>query len=146
MSNSMKGLIAGLAATLVLSALVMLKASLNIVPELSVIQLLTRIGGITPVQAWMDHFIVGVVVWGLLFTACESTIDKGSHLVKGVAFGVFAWLVMMIVFMPLVGAGLFGAKLGFTAAAVTLFYHLVYGAVLGATYGALSAWVPAKNP
>jgi hypothetical protein len=32
------------------------------------------------------------------------------------------------------------------AAAVTLIYHLVYGAVLGTTYGLLSAWVPAKAP
>src|SRR5262249_960480 len=146
MSNSMKGLIAGLVATLVLSALLMLKASLSIMPELSVIQLLTRIGNLSVVQAWMDHFIVGVVVWGLLFAAFEATIDKGSHLLKGVVFGVFAWLVMMVAFMPVVGAVFFGAKLGFMAAAVTLFYHLVYGAVLGATYGALSVWAPAKNP
>ena len=25
-------------------------------------------------------------------------------------------------------------------------YHLVYGAVLGTTYGLLTAWVPVKQP
>jgi hypothetical protein len=32
------------------------------------------------------------------------------------------------------------------AAVVTLIYHLVYGAVLGTTYGLLSVWVPVKAP
>jgi len=32
------------------------------------------------------------------------------------------------------------------AAVVSLIYHLVYGAVLGTTYGLLSAWVPVKEP
>ena len=146
MSNSMKGLIGGLVATLVLSLVIVFKTSLNIVPELSLIQLLTRIGNLSVVQAWMDHFIIGVVVWGLLFGVADSMVEKGSHVLKGIVFGVFAWLVMMVVFMPVVSAGLFGAKLGVMASVVTLFYHLVYGAVLGATYGLLTVWLPAKDP
>jgi hypothetical protein len=146
MSPSMKGLSAGLVATLAVSLLVIFKTSLNIVPELSLIQLLTRIGNLSVVQAWMDHFIIGVVVWGLLFAAVESMVEKGTYLVKGLGFGVFAWLVMMIVFMPVVNAGFFGAKIGVMAAVVTLFYHLVYGAVLGVTYGFLTIWAPIKDP
>jgi hypothetical protein len=29
---------------------------------------------------------------------------------------------------------------------VTLAYHLIYGLVLGITYGLLGTWVPAKQP
>jgi hypothetical protein len=48
--------------------------------------------------------------------------------------------------MPLAKVGFFGSRIGPMAAAVTLVYHLVYGAVLGTTYGLLSAWAPAKAP
>jgi hypothetical protein len=146
MSNSMKGMVAGLVATLVLSGLLLLKGTMNLVPELSIISLLMSLGSITAVQAWMDHFIVGVVAWGLAFGAYDSLASRPAHWLKGIIFGVFAWLVMMVLFMPLAKAGVFGWKIGPMAAAVTLIYHLVYGAVLGTTYGLLSAWVPAKAP
>jgi hypothetical protein len=146
MSNSMKGMVAGLVATLVLSGLLLLKGTMNLVPELSIISLLMSLGSITLVQAWMDHFIVGVVAWGLAFGAYDSLASRPAHWLKGIIFGVFAWLVMMVLFMPLAKAGVFGWKIGPIAAAVTLIYHLVYGAVLGTTYGLLSAWVPAKAP
>jgi hypothetical protein len=146
MSNSMKGMVAGLVATLVLSGLLLLKGTMNLVPELSIISLLMGLGSITLVQAWMDHFIVGVVAWGLAFGAYDSLASRPAHWLKGIIFGVFAWVVMMVLFMPLAKAGVFGWKIGPMAAAVTLIYHLVYGAVLGTTYGLLSAWVPAKAP
>ena len=72
MSNSMKGMVAGLVATLVLSGLLLLKSTMDLMPELNIIRLLTVVGGITTVQAWMYHFIVGVVVWGLAFGAYDS--------------------------------------------------------------------------
>src|SRR5262245_25005650 len=144
MSNSMKGMIAGFVATLVLSGLLLLKSTMDLVPELNLIRLLVNLGSITVVQAWMDHFIVGVVVWGLLFGAYDSVATRPAHWLKGIIFGVFAWLVMMVVFMPLAKVGIFGSRIGPMAAAVTLGYHLVYGAVLGITYGLLTAWAPVK--
>lgn len=144
MSNSMKGMIAGLVATLVLSGLLLLKSTMNLVPELNLIRLLVNLGSISTVQAWMDHFIVGVVVWGLLFGAYDSLASRPAHWLKGIIFGVFTWLIMMAAFMPLAKAGFFGSKIGPMAAVVTLMYHLVYGAVLGTTYGLLSSW--AKEP
>jgi hypothetical protein len=146
MSNSMKGMLSGLVATLVLSGLLLLKSTMDLVPELNLIRLLVNLGSISVVQAWMDHFIIGVVVWGLLFGVYDSMASRPAHWLKGIIFGVFAWLVMMVLFMPLAKAGIFGSKIGPIAAVVTLMYHLVYGAVLGTTYGLLSSWAPAKQP
>jgi hypothetical protein len=146
MSNSMKGMIAGLVATLVLSGLLLFKSTMNLVPDLNIIRLLVNLGSISTVQAWMDHFIVGVVVWGLLFGAYDALASRPAHWLKGIIFGVFTWLVMMAAFMPLAKVGFFGSKIGPMAAAVTLMYNLVYGAVLGTTYGLLSSWAPAKEP
>jgi uncharacterized membrane protein YagU involved in acid resistance len=146
MTNSMKGMTAGFIATVVLSALLMLKSSMALAPHLNIINLLTQLGSIGTVAAWMDHFIVGTVVWGLLFGAFDAVYEKGAYWLKGIMFGVFAWLLMMIVFMPLVKAGFFGSKIGLEAPAVTLVYHLVYGAVLGVIYGLLTVWMPIKSP
>ena len=71
---------------------------------------------------------------------------RPAHWLKGIIFGVFTWLIMMAVFMPLAKVGFFGSRIGPMAAVVTLIYHLAYGAVLGTTYGLLSAWVPVKEP
>ncbi len=146
MSSSLKGMISGLVATLVLSGLLLLKSTMNLVPELSIIQLLVNLGSIGVGSAWVDHFIVGVIIWGLLFAAYESVAEQpASYPLKGIIFGILAWLIMMVTFMPLTKGGFFGAKLGPMAAFVTLFYHVIYGVVLGTTYGLLTAWVPVKE-
>src|SRR5205823_5558971 len=46
--------------------------------------------------------------------------------------------------MPLAGAGFFGAKIESTAVIALLILHLVYGLVLGATYGFLGTLAPVK--
>jgi hypothetical protein len=56
---------------------------------------------------------------------------------KGLSFGVLAWLLMMLIPLPLAGAGLFGMRMGMMAPVMTLVLHLVWGAVLGATYAGL---------
>ena len=146
MSNSLRGMLAGLIATLVLSGILLLKANMELWPELNLIRLLVSLGSIQTVAAWMDHFIVGVVVWGLLFAAFDSLWENRAYWLKGLIFGVFAWLMMMVLFMPLAKAGWFGTRIGPSAAVVTLGMHLIYGLVLGVVYGLLTAYYPAKAP
>jgi hypothetical protein len=144
MSNSLRGMLAGLVATLVLSGILLIKQQMGLWPEVNIIRLLINLGSIQLVAAWMDHFIVGVVVWGLMFGAFDAMWERGAYWLKGLIFGVFAWLLMMILFMPLAKAGWFGTRIGTSAAIVTLGMHLIYGLVLGLAYGALTAWYPAK--
>jgi hypothetical protein len=144
MSNAMKGMLAGFVATLVLTALMLINGAFELVPQINIIRLLTTLGTLSVPSAWMDHFIVGVVVWGLLFAVYDGAAARPAHWLKGIIFGVFAWLVMMVAFMPLAGAGFFGAKIGITAPAGLLMVHLIYGVVLGATYGLLGVLVPVK--
>ena len=42
---------------------------------------------------------------------------------------------MMIIMMPMAGAGLFGMSLGIMAPLMTLMLHLIFGLVLGWIYG-----------
>lgn len=139
MQNLTQGLIAGFVATVVLSALMLLKAMMGLMPELNVIAMLANMTGGGPLMGWIAHFAIGTILWGGLFAYLEPRIPGGSDWIKGMAFGIAAWLLMMIVVMPMAGAGFFGANLGMMAAVATLVLHLIYGAVLGATYAALVA-------
>jgi hypothetical protein len=138
----MKGMIACFVATLVLTLLMVLNSALDLFPQINIIRLLTTLGTLSVPSAWMDHFIVGVVVWGLLFSLYDGAATQPGPWLKGIIFGVFAWLFMMVAFMPLAGAGFFGAKIGITAPVGLLAVHIIYGAVLGATYGLLGVLVP----
>ena len=53
---------------------------------------------------------------------------------------------MMTAFMPLAGAGVFGAKMDSAALFGLLILHLAYGVVLGATYGFLGNLAPIRVP
>jgi len=68
-----KGLLGGIVATAVMSALMLMKSAMGLMPQLDVI-------------------------------------PGGSALVRGMLFGAGAWLVMMVMVMPMAGAGFFGMK------------------------------------
>jgi hypothetical protein len=144
MSNSTKGMIAGFVATLVLTVLMLIQSAVNYMPEVHLIKLLVNLGSIQVVAAWMDHYIVGVVVWGLLFGAFDAVATRLPYWLKGLIFGAFAWLVAMMLFMPLAKAGFFAQRLGRDAIIFMLALHLIYGLVLGIVYGVISAWAPPK--
>ena len=84
MSNAMKGMLAGFVATLVLTALMLLNSALDLIPQINFIRLLTTLGTLSVPSAWMDHFIVGVVVWGLLFAVYDGAATRPAHWLKGV--------------------------------------------------------------
>lgn len=80
------------------------------------------------------HFMIGIV-WGIAF-ALARRLFPGPFWIKGMLFSIAPWFLMMIVMMPMTGAGFFGMGLGLAAPVITLMLHLIFGAVLGAVYGA----------
>ena len=124
----------------------LLKVQLQLIPEqYSLIAMLSKIAGGT-LSAWADHFIIGALVWGLVFPGLVSLLPNVPYWLNGLIFGVFAWLMAMVLFLPFVGAGLFGMKVGVVIPVIQLVQHLIYGIALGITFGLLTAWVPAKAP
>jgi hypothetical protein len=55
-SNAMKGMMSGLVATLVLSAIMVLNTALDLMPQVHLIGWLTSLGTLTRPAAWMDQF------------------------------------------------------------------------------------------
>jgi Family of unknown function (DUF6789) len=130
-------MVAGLIATIVLSALMIMKSMMGLMPDLDVIAMLSKMmGASTPVMGWVAHFVIGAVIWGGLFASLDPHLPGGSHWLNGIIFGSGAWALMMIAVMPMAGAGLFGMNFGMMAPVMTLVLHIVFGAVLGGVYGA----------
>ena len=83
--------------------------------------------------------------WGGGFALLNVSIAGDKQIVKGILFGIAAWFGMMVVMMPMAGAGLFGLNLGIgmMAAVMTLILHIVFGAVLGLAFASLHSEISA---
>ena len=132
--NIVKGILGGIVATAVMSGLMLMKSAMGVMPQLDVIQMLSTMMGVSTAVAWMVHFGIGAM-WGALFALAYRVIPGGTAVVKGMLLLTGAWLVMMIMVMPMAGAGLFGMHMGLMAPMMTLVLHLVFGVVLGLVYG-----------
>jgi uncharacterized membrane protein YagU involved in acid resistance len=122
-------------ATGVLSVLMVMKGAMGLMPELNPIGMISHMLGAPMPVGWAMHFMIGIV-WGIAYALIARNLPGGPVWVKGALFSVAPWLLMMIVMMPMAGAGLFGMAHGMPAPVMTLVLHLVFGAVLGLTYGA----------
>ena len=149
MPSSWKGVIAGFFATIILALILIAFNALGILPELDIVHLIDTLGSIQRVAAWVDHFIVGTLLWGPIFAAYESmSAPMRPRWQKGLIFGVITWLLMMVIFMPVIGGGsanLFGLKLGIVTTIGMLGMNLVYGLAIGVFYDLLDQRFPTKS-
>ena len=95
--------------------------------------LASKMGG-AAMMGWVAHFMIGVLGYGIGFSILHKMLPGNSLLVKGIIMGVLGWLMMMVVVMPMMGAGLFGMKMGMMAPVMTLMLHVIFGAALGLSY------------
>lgn len=138
MDDVVKGFAAGLAATGILSIMMLAKAMAGIAPEFNIIGILAHVAEAPglPVYGWLAHFAVGTFLWGGLFALASDYIG-GPFFVKGMVFGIASWLLMMIAFFPIAGHALFGLDIGVIVPIMTLVLHVIFGLVLGYIYRAL---------
>jgi hypothetical protein len=138
MSKWSNGLLAGLAATIVLSVLMVGTSAVGL--GVDVIEELRQLGAThfglpdSPVVAWIAHSVIGVVLFGLVFAGTYET-WPGAPALKGAVFAIMIWLLTMSMLMPMVGAGFFGTNIGFSAPVTTLVLYLAFGLVLGTVFG-----------
>src|SRR6516162_6738927 len=132
-----RGIAAGFVATVVLSAMMLVKHSMGLMPELDPIAMITANGGRKFAGSRLDcafchrKHLLGYRLRG------RQSLPAGPFWLRGMIFAAGAWLLMMIVMMPMAGAGLFGTGLGMMTPVATLMLHIVFGVVLGGVYGLL---------
>lgn len=137
MNNVFKGIVAGLIATVVLSILMVMKNSMGMLPEMDIIKMLAGMMGGAAIMGWAAHFMVGAG-YGAAFSLFHHKLPGSTLLIKGIVLGVIGWLVMMVMLMPMMGAGFFGLSFGMMAPVATLMLHMIFGAVLGVSYNMLA--------
>lgn len=135
--NIKAGVLSGLAATIVLSILMMAKAKMGVMPELNAIKMLAGMMSAPMAMGWVAHFMIGTIVWGTLFAVLVDKLP-GGVMSSAILFSIGAWLMMMIGPMPMAGAGLFGLNIGMMAPIATLMLHIIWGIVLGFSYAKLA--------
>jgi len=88
---------------------------------------------------WVLSFVNGAIVWGFVFGQTYRFLPGNSPWLKGIYFGVCAWLVMGILFFPLVDRGIFAAKLGLGIAPAMLLLGalLAYSVTMSLVYSFL---------
>jgi len=145
MGDVFRGLEAGFIATVFLVGFLFVQHALGIVPEFNLINLLMASAGAQdrPALGWGLMFMIGTVLWGLGY-ATVSRRMRGPHWLRGMAFGVGTWFVMMFAFLPTAGLPAFAQGMGFGIPVFALVMHLVYGAVLGASYQLLVHYLPSE--
>lgn len=139
MNSNVRGVIAGLIATVVLSVLMVLKGTMGMMPELNVIAMLAGSMGGDMMMGWIAHFVIGAIIYGLAFANIGSSLPGGGDTVRGITLAVIGWLIMMIVIMPMMDKGFFAMNMGMMAAVATLVLHIIFGAVLGFSYNKLKS-------
>jgi MFS family permease len=146
MPSSWKGVIAGFFATVILSALIVSLNAVGVLKQLDIVEHIDKLGSIQRTAAWIDHFIVGTLLWGPIFVAFEATTPEAlPRWQKGLMFGVITWFLMMLIFMPVIGAGLFGWRLGLVEPAGMLGMNLLYGLAIGVFFDLLDKNFPTKS-
>ena len=134
MQNISTGLLAGLVATVVLSAMMVVQGMMGVMPGLNDAAMIGAIIGSSVAVGWIIHFMIHTIAGGGGFAVLYDVIPGSSAPVKGIVYGIAAWLFLMFAIMPMAGVGLFGLDLGMMAPVTVLVLHIIFGAILGFVY------------
>jgi uncharacterized membrane protein YagU involved in acid resistance len=136
--NAARAAAAGLVGTAVMTALLLVEPSVGL-PKIAMGQILSTSLGLAsahlasgPVLGWIIHFVVGMVL-ALVYAAVFDRRLPGTALTRGMLYGVLVFVVAQLVFMPLVGGGVF-SRGDMELLAGSLLGHLVYGGLTGWIY------------
>ena len=137
--NAKRAVIAGLIGTAAMTALLLVEPSVGL-PKIAIGQILSTSLGLAsaylpfgPALGWVIDFLVGVVL-ALIYAGFLIHRLPGGALLRGALYGTLVFVVAQLVFMPLVGGGVFSNG-DLELLAGSLLGHLVYGGLVGWLYG-----------
>lgn len=142
-----KPIIAGLAGTSVHALFLYFKTRSGLLPSFQPYQsfqvaLSQWVGSDVPAFVpWALSFLNGMGILGFLFARINRLLPGKTGAGKGLIFGVIGWVLMGLIFFPLIGLGPFatGSGLGLAPALMSLAMLLTYSVVLGTVYVALDS-------
>jgi hypothetical protein len=136
--NVTRAAVAGLVGTAAMTALLLVEPSIGL-PKIAMGQVLSTSLGLTtahlaigPALGWGLHFLVGLLL-AVIYGAAFDQRLPGPPLVRGMVYGTMVFVLAQVVFMPLVGGGVF-SRGDLELIAGSLLGHLLYGGVVGWSY------------
>ncbi|MGB8610961.1 MAG: DUF6789 family protein [Pseudolabrys sp.] len=143
-----KSAVAGLCGTLVHFCFMYLKSRAGLLPAFQPYQSLQHslsqwVGADVPTFVpWLFSFVNGMAILGFLFARINRLLPGRNGISKGAIFGLIGWVLMGVIFFPLIGLGPFAfqAGLGIAPALLSLGMLLTYSIVLATVYAALDRW------
>ena len=143
-----KSVIAGSAGTIVHFLFMHIKSRIGLLPSFQPYQsfqiaLSHWVGADVPAFVpWALSFANGMTVLGFLFGRINRVLPGRNGTTKGLTFGLIGWVMMGLIFFPLIGLGpfAFAVGLGIAPALLSLAMLLTYSVVLGTVYAALDSW------
>ena len=137
--NLKRAVAAGLVGTAVMTFL-MLVAPVVGLPRMAIGQLLSTVLAVSvaflpigPAAGWALHALFGVAL-AIIYAAAFVGRLPGKPLARGALYGVLVFVLAQLLFMPLVGAGVF-SRGDVPMILGSLVGHLVYGGLVGIIYG-----------
>jgi hypothetical protein len=88
-------------------------------------------------RAALVNVVIGLI-WALVYAYLAEPRLPGAGWQRGALFALLPWFLSLVIFMPLVGGGIFGLAIGAGPLPIigNLIVHLVYGASVGAVFAA----------
>jgi uncharacterized membrane protein YagU involved in acid resistance len=137
--NASRAAVAGLIGTAAMTALLLVEPSIGL-PKIAMGQVLSTSLGLTtahlsigPALGWVLHFLIGMGL-AVIYAGAFDRRLPGTAVVRGIVYGTLVFVVAQVVFMPLVGGGVF-SRGDSELLAGSLLGHLLYGGVVGWIYG-----------
>ena len=147
--NAKRATAAGVIGTAVITALWQVEPAIGL-PRIAVGHILSTFMAVSVAHlnvgisgGWVVHFIVGILL-ALLYAWAFAERLPGSAVWRGATYGVLVFILAQVVFMPLVGGGIF-SRGDVELLAGSLLGHLAYGIVVAWIYDQPPA-VPAAAP
>ena len=143
-----KPIIAGLSGTIVHLLFMYFKSRIGLLPSFQPYKsfqlalshwIRTDVPVIVP---WALSFLNGMTILGFLFGRINRLLPGRNGVTKGLTFGLMGWVLMGLIFFPMIGLGPFAIRvgLGIEPALLSLAMLLTYSVVLGTVYAALNSW------
>jgi hypothetical protein len=141
-----RSLAAGFCGSAAHSGLMFLKSHFDLLPSFHPYEDLQRTlselvgSSVHPWVPWALSFLNGSIVLGFIFGRTYQLLPGGSGAAKGFVFGLLGWLVMGLLFFPILGRGAFATQvgLGFLPALFSLLMVLSYSIVMGMAYSTMN--------
>jgi uncharacterized membrane protein YagU involved in acid resistance len=137
--NTARAAAAGLIGTGVMTGLLLVEPSVGL-PKIAMGQVLSTSLGLASAHlatgaalGWVLHFGIGVLL-ALIYASVFEQRLPGTPLTRGLLYGILVFVAAQLVFMPLVGGGVF-SRGDPELLAGSLLGHLVYGGLTGWIYG-----------